>query len=119
MDFFPRWRRTVSALAEGMRLRKAVSAERVQRALCAPLHTPHLLFLEKVGKKVRHARPAEIPLMPVLGLRGRISAWVVRGMDMPLGLDLLRCALILAPKGRGISASRATVAGDVGANWVC
>ena len=101
-----------------MRWRKCVSAEREQRALCAPLHTPHLLFLEKVGKKVRHARPSEIPLMPVLGLRGRISAWVGRKLGVPLEMALLRCALILAPKGRGISASRATVAGDVGAGWV-
>lgn len=108
------------ALAEGrMRLRKCVSAEQVQRALCAPLHTPHLLFLEKVGKKVRHARPVEIPLMPIWGLRGRISAWVERKLGVPLQIDLLRCALILAPKGRGISASRATVAEDVGAGWVC
>ena len=107
------------ALAEGrMHLRKAVSAEQVQRALCAPLHTPHLLFLEKAGKKVRHARPAEIPLMPVLGLRGRISAWVVRELGVPLQIGLQRCALILAPKGRGIFAFRATVAGDVGAGWV-
>ena len=101
-----------------MHLRKPVSAKQVQRALCAPLHTPHLLFLEKVGKKVRHARPAKIPLMPILGLRGRISAWVVRELGVSLGLGFLRCALILAPKGRGISASRATVAGDVGAGWV-
>ena len=100
-------------------MRKPVSAEQVQRALCAPLHTPHLLFLEKVGKKVRHARPAEIPLMPILGLRGRISAWVERKLGVPLQMGLLRCALILAPKGRGISASRATVAEDVGAGWVC
>ena len=100
-------------------MRKCVSAERVQWALCAPLHTPHLLFLEKAGKKVRHARPSEIPLMPILGLRGRISAWVVRELGVSLGLGFLRCALILVPKGRGISASRATVAGDVGANWVC
>ena len=52
-----------------MRLRKCVSAERVQRALCAPLHTPHLLFLEKAGKKVRHARPSEIPTRPKSGIR--------------------------------------------------
>ena len=40
------------------------------------------------------------------------------GIGRAFGLGFLRCALILAPKGRGISASRATVAGDVGAGWV-
>ena len=61
------------------------------------------------------SEPSMIARFGAAGAHIRVGG---KGIGRAFGLGFLRCALILAPKGRGISASRVTIAGDVGAGWV-